>query len=80
LTERLRLTGLPDVSFLDPEQRAIQQVVTTFDVWVSEVVNEFAGPVGPTPQESPGYTGPEEPFEDRPTVSSEHLAVEGESL
>jgi hypothetical protein len=80
LTERLRLTALPDVSLPDPERRAIAQVVTGFDVWVTEVVNELSGPTGPTPQESPGYVGLEEPFGPGPVVTSEHLTVEGEQL
>jgi hypothetical protein len=75
LTERLRLTALPDVSLPDPDKRAIAQVVTEFDVWVTEVVSETAGPVGPTPQESPGYVGPEEAFEDRPTVEDINIKV-----
>lgn len=80
LTERLRMSALPDVTFPDPEKRSIAQVVTTFDVWVPEIVSETAGPVGPTPQESPGYAGPEEPFGPNPTVTSEHLTVKGEAL
>ncbi len=80
LTERLVMTAAPDVTLPEPEKRNIAQVVTKFEVWVTEIVSETAGPVGPTPQESPGYVGPEEPFEGAPTVSSEYLTVKGEPL
>lgn len=75
LTERLRMSALPDVTFPDPEKRSIAQVVTTFDVWVAQVVSEAGGPIGPTPEESPGYTGREEPFEDTPTVEDINITV-----
>lgn len=78
LTERLVMTASPDVSLPDPEKRAIAQVVTEFEVWVSEIVNEFAGPTGLTPQESPGYVGPEEPFEDRPVAKDGEVDVVAE--
>jgi hypothetical protein len=80
LTERLVMIAAPDVSLPDSEKRAIAQVVTEFEVWVTEIVSETAGPVGPTPQESPGYTGPEEPFTPAPTVTSEHLTVKTEPV
>jgi hypothetical protein len=78
LTERLRLVGLPDVTLPDPERRAIAQVVTEFDVWVSEVISEAAGPIGPTPEGSPGYTGREEPFEDTPIAEDINITVKVE--
>lgn len=75
LTERLRMTGAPDITFPDPERRAVQQVVTTFEVWVSSIIREDAGPVGPTPKESPGFEGIEEPFQEAPTVETVDITV-----
>jgi hypothetical protein len=78
LTERLRMSALPDVTLPDPEKRSIAQVVTSFDVWVAQVASEAGGPIGPTPEESPGYTGREEPFEDTPTVEDINITVKVE--
>lgn len=75
LTERLVMTAAPEVSLPDPDRRAIAQVVTGFEVWVSQIIEESAGPVGPNPQESPGYEGQEEPFEDAPTVETVDIKV-----
>lgn len=77
LTERLRMTGAPDITFPDPERRAIQLVTTTFEVWVSSIIREDAGPVGPTPKESPGFEGIEEPFQEAPTVETVDITVVG---
>jgi hypothetical protein len=82
LAERTVMVSQPTEEWVvgTEDARRLIRSVTTFHTWVTEVVSEAAGPVGPTPQESPGYTGPEEPYEPNPTVTSEHLAVEGESL
>ncbi|HTG23804.1 MAG TPA: hypothetical protein VK681_27470 [Reyranella sp.] len=75
LAERLRMTALPEVTFPDPERRAIQQSITEFEVWVPQVIKEDAGPLGPNPQESPGYEGHEEPFDEAPTVETVDIKV-----
>jgi hypothetical protein len=80
LTERLVMTAAPDVTLPDTEKRAIAQVVTEFEVWVTEIVSETSGPVGPSPQESPGYTGPEEPFQPAPEAKTVNVDVNAEEI
>lgn len=68
----------PDVTLPGPEVRAQAQVVTSFRMWAITVI-EGAGPQTPSPSESPEYTGPEEPFAERPTVESINITVTAES-
>jgi hypothetical protein len=76
--EWARMVGYPRVECPEPDERRIQASVTTFHVWVAPVVNQNLGPTGPTPSESPGYTGPEEPFEESPTVETIDITVNAE--
>jgi len=80
LAERLWMTSAPDPSLYDPDRRAIAQVVTGFEAWVVGIVLENGGPRGPTPKESPGYGGPEEPFKDNPEAKTETVTVKGEPV
>lgn len=75
LTERLVMTASPDVTLPNPEQRAIAQVVTGFEVWVAQILDENAGPVQPNPGEVPEYNGPEQPYGEEPTVQKVDVTV-----
>jgi hypothetical protein len=70
-----RMVGVPRVECPEPDKRRQQASITTFHVWVAPVVNQLDGPTGLTPSESPGYTGPEEPFEDRPVAKDGDVDV-----
>jgi hypothetical protein len=74
LVERIRLTAAPDPSLPDPERRAITQIVTGFSGWVSQIITED-GPVGLTPQEAPGYEGPEQPFQPKSVAETVDVTV-----
>ena len=73
-----RMVGYPRVECPEPEKRRQQASITTFHVWVGPVVDQNLGPTGLTPSESPGYVGPEEPFEDRPVAKDGEVDVVAE--
>jgi hypothetical protein len=73
-----RMVGYPRVECPEPEKRRRQASITTFHVWVAPVVNQNLGPTGLTPGESPGYVGPEEPFEESPTVEAIDITINAE--
>lgn len=80
--ERTRMIGAPELDVPDDEDRWLCRSVTTFNVWVSQIVVAEAGPV--TPPGQPGPTGevhePEEPYPDWPEVTDTHITVTGEPL
>jgi hypothetical protein len=79
--ERTVMVGAPRVECPEPEKRRQQAATTTFHVWVPPIITEMGGPVGPNPQESPGYGGdPEAPFGDAPTVQSSDVTVVAEPI
>jgi hypothetical protein len=75
-----RMVGSPSVECPDEDKRRQQVSTTTFHVWVAPTVDQNAGPVGATPQEAPGYTGPEEPFELAPEVETVNVDVNAEEI
>lgn len=75
-----RMVGVPRVECPEPDRRRQQVSTTTFHVWVAPTVDQNAGPVGATPQEAPGYVGPEEPFEPAPEVETVNVDVNAEEI
>lgn len=71
LVEHVVMIGAPDVTFPDPQDKTLAQVVTRYEVWVPQIIGAYSGPVSATPQESPQYGGePEAPWSLSPTVKT----------
>ncbi len=62
-------TGTPRVEFLEPDNRRYAVGITSWQIH-AEVANPNLGPEGPTPKESPGYEGLEEPYKESPEVKT----------
>lgn len=77
LAERVVMTQSPEVTLPNPDNTRIAQVITSFEVWVSTIVEENAGPVQPFPEESPEYNGPEEGWDELPTADEVIVTVVG---
>ena len=73
--ERTRLVTAPKIEFVDPEERRLARAVTTFHIWISELIVEDAGPVQPEPKESPEYKGKEEPYGEEPIAETVETTV-----
>lgn len=74
------LTRSPEVTTPEEDKKTIAQVETGFSVRVESIVNESKGPVGATPEESEGYTGPEQEHAPRPDVKETAIKVNGEPV
>lgn len=75
LAERLIMTSSPEVTLPDPDTRRIAQVVTTFEVWVTSIIEENAGPVQPLPSESPEFNEPEGPYDELPEAEKVEVKI-----
>ncbi len=70
ITEQLHMTGAPTVSAPNPDRKDIALCTTTFEMWVSAIIEEGKGPVTELPREAPEFPGKEEPWPEGPEVKT----------
>ena len=80
LAERLVMTKPPTPEFLDPSVRNFMRAVGSFMAWVVPVVDDRVGPPAPQPGESEQYNGPEEPWDEEPTIESVDVTFKAEKI
>lgn len=77
--QRTRMIGAPELDLPDDEERWLCRAITTFHVWIAQIVTAEAGPI--TPPGTPGEEHqPESPYPEWPEVGSTHITVTGEPI
>ncbi len=81
--ERTRMIGAPELDMPDDDERWLCRSITTFYVWVAQIVIAEEGPISPPgPGTGPGGEDqePEDPYPEWPEADLTHIIVTGEPI
>lgn len=80
LADQTEMTVVPNTEFIDPDQRLLMITKTTFQSFVSDLVDAAGGPKVAAPPQSPQYPGqPDQPWNDQPVVTSTPVVLDPQS-